>query len=256
MTKGISSTRRTSITSRRGAQLRGRGPPRAAARDRASYPGFDAAGMASHVGRVARASTRGARRRGVEFEEPETCPRKGRLPVARGGARRAPRETLRRSIRRRRSSILEARAADGGLLRPLPRGRDRDPSLGRGDTHDEHLPIPADLAADGIDYTLSAWVPMQGAKLEADLGGDGRLRGARTPATAGVCGPRTARSSRRRGRGDAGTTLDGDVSDLFLTLWKRIDLPSPSVEVSGDPAPADRLLALDYVINPKTTPFH
>jgi hypothetical protein len=39
-------------------------------------------------------------------------------------------------------------------------------------------------------------------------------------------------------------------------LWKRIDSSANGLETSGDEQAVEQLLELDYVINPKTTPFH
>jgi uncharacterized protein (TIGR03083 family) len=212
--------------------------------------------MASHVGRVARASTRALGGGTFEFEAPETVPQDEAVFPWLEDALAALLETL-RSVdpdtevehywkREPQTAAFFARYLAVEIA--THRWDEETPT-------DEHLPIPPDLASDGIDYTLSAWVPMQGSKLEADLGGAVAFA-ARDTGDSWVLWAEGGALESARGTRDAATTLHGNVSDLFLTLWKRIDLPSRGIEVEGDPTPADRLFALDYVINPKTTPFH
>jgi uncharacterized protein (TIGR03083 family) len=222
----------------------------------ASYPGFDVAGMASHVGRVARASTRALGGGTFEFEAPETVPQDESVFPWLEDALAALLESLRTvdpdtpvEHYWKREPQTAAFFARYLAVEIATHRWDEETPTG------EHLPIPADLAADGIDYTLSAWVPMQGAKLEADLGGTVALEAGDTGDTWRLWSDGGALHS-ARGADGAGTSLVGDVSDLFLALWKRVDLPAAGIAVRGDSAPAERLLALDYVINPKTTPFH
>lgn len=93
-------------------------------------------------------------------------------------------------------------------------------------------PVPADLAADGIDELLGGFLARRRGRLVADP----------PVALAVVCVDTgdawTVRvePDRRvvtRGRGPADCTVRGPASELYLLLWNRRDAGSP-LEVEGD----------------------
>ena len=222
-----------------------------------SYPGFTVEGLASHVGRVLIASGRALRGGTFEFDKPESVPQGHTvfpwLEDALADTLRLLRETDPASPAEHYWKSEPQTA--GFFARYLAveiathRWDEETPS-------NEHLPIPLDLAVDGIDYTISAWLPTRGADLAADLRGTVALAPSDAEAKWRIWDEGGALHAQNNGHADATVTLNGPTSDLFLVLWKRIDLPSQTVTVHGDEAVAERLLSLDYVVNPKTTPFH
>jgi uncharacterized protein (TIGR03083 family) len=91
-------------------------------------------------------------------------------------------------------------------------------------------PFPADVAADGIDELLRAFITRPGGRLQSD-----------TPRTLLVCTTDTDESWRVRiadtietelVAGDADCTVRGSASDLHLFLWNRLD--ADALDLAGD----------------------
>jgi uncharacterized protein (TIGR03083 family) len=99
---------------------------------------------------------------------------------------------------------------------------------------------PADFAADGIDELIMGFG--QRRKYQPGADGGGRLRIVTSDSgDAWSIEARVGRLHPHRDTGadapkDAGCTLRGPASGLYLYLWNRADAPRANITVTGDPA--------------------
>jgi hypothetical protein len=122
----------------------------------------------------------------------------------------------------------------------------------------EHAPIPADLAVLETDKVFESFVPRLAGSGVTPIGGtvelraddvdarwrlavvDGRLEVDRLP--------------------DAPVTSDALViasaENLALLIWKRLLPAHPGFEISGSSDVLNRLLSVEYIPNPRTSPVH
>jgi uncharacterized protein (TIGR03083 family) len=224
-----------------------------------SYPGFRVAGLASHVGRVLHGA--------------DQCVRTGAFPWLKPDEAPEAVQDLYDWVDDRLVSVLDALSStdpDTPVKHPfegspqvvgfLPRYLSTEVATHRWDAESatgSQAPLPADLSADGIDYTREVWIPGFGSKVDAQLDGVIRFRATDVQRTWLVWSKDGSLLTADED-GPADLEVNGPVSDLFLLLWKRIDLTTMTLGFAGsaDASLLGRLLSYDYVISAKTMPFH
>jgi hypothetical protein len=127
----------------------------------------------------------------------------------------------------------------------------------------EHVPIPPDLAASEIDSVFENFAPRLASTGVAPIGGTVELRATDIEAHWTVAvqdgalrAGRSAGENGAAGHGAADTVVSGPAGDLALVIWKRLPPPLSGITVQGRADVLQRLLATDYIPDPRTTPAH
>ncbi|HXW38834.1 MAG TPA: maleylpyruvate isomerase family mycothiol-dependent enzyme [Acidimicrobiales bacterium] len=96
----------------------------------------------------------------------------------------------------------------------------------------QRTPFPPAFAADGIDELVMGFAPTPRARVPSET----RRVLQVSPTDVGdawVVGMGPDGIDAERGRADHDCLLEGDVSDLYLLLWNRIDASAPSIRATG-----------------------
>jgi uncharacterized protein (TIGR03083 family) len=122
----------------------------------------------------------------------------------------------------------------------------------------DHVSIPAELAIAEIDKVFENFVPRLAGSGVPPIGGsvglqatDARVRWVLSVQEGKL---QAGRPDSETERGDV--VVSASAQDLALLVWKRALPPRPGVEISGPPDVLKRLLSIDYIPDPQTTPAH
>jgi uncharacterized protein (TIGR03083 family) len=123
----------------------------------------------------------------------------------------------------------------------------------------DHAPIPAELAIAEIDKVFENFVPRLASSDVAPIGGTVELRATDAEVRWHLS---VQEGQLQAGRLESETessdvVVSASAQDLALLVWKRsLPPPRPGVEVSGPLDVLKRLLSIDYIPDPRTTPAH
>jgi uncharacterized protein (TIGR03083 family) len=122
----------------------------------------------------------------------------------------------------------------------------------------DHAPIPADLAIAEIDKVFENFVPRLAGSGVAPIGGVVDLRAADADVRWALS---VQEGALQAGRLESSTVkadvvVSASAQELALLVWKRSLPPQLHLEVSGPPDVLTRLLSIDYIPDPRTTPAH
>lgn len=122
----------------------------------------------------------------------------------------------------------------------------------------EHVPTPQDLAVSEIETVFANFVPRLASSGVAPIGGTVHLHATDAEITWSVSveDERLVTGRLAVGAPGADVTVSATAEDLALVVWKRALPPRAGVEVSGRGEVLRRLLATDYIPDPRTTPAH
>jgi uncharacterized protein (TIGR03083 family) len=122
----------------------------------------------------------------------------------------------------------------------------------------DHAPIPTELAIAEIDKVFENFVPRLASSGVAPIGGIVELRandaGVRWILSVQDGQLHAGRPESEAARADV--VVSASTQDLALIVWKRLRPPRPGVEISGPLDVLRRLLSVDYIPDPQTTPAH
>jgi hypothetical protein len=122
----------------------------------------------------------------------------------------------------------------------------------------DHAPIPAELAIVEIDKVFENFVPRLASSGVGSIGGivelratDAEVRWALSVQDGQLHAGRLESETVR-----ADVVVFASAQDLSLLVWKRALPPRSGVEISGPVDVLRRLLSIDYIPDPLTTPAH
>jgi uncharacterized protein (TIGR03083 family) len=120
----------------------------------------------------------------------------------------------------------------------------------------DHAPIPADLAVAEIDKVFESYAPRLAGARVAPIGGTVQLRATDTDVAWQASVDDGRLHTVRSNSDEADVVVSAPIEDLALIVWKRWPPPRPGVEIIGPTEALKRLLSIDYIPDPRTTPAH
>jgi uncharacterized protein (TIGR03083 family) len=119
----------------------------------------------------------------------------------------------------------------------------------------DHVPIPASLAIEEIDKVFANFVPRLAGSGVAPIGGTVQLQATDADVRWGLSVRDGRLEAGRLDAGDPDVLVSASAQELALLVWKR-SAPGPDLEVNGPVDVLKRLLSVDYIPDPRTTPAH
>ena len=122
----------------------------------------------------------------------------------------------------------------------------------------DHAPIPTELAIAEIEKVFENFVPRLASSGVPPIGGTVELRATDAEVRWALSVHEGQLQTRRlESESDgADVVVSASAEDLALLVWKRALPPRPGIEISGPLDVLRRLLSVDYIPDPRTTPAH